>query len=557
MTVEAPIAQRLEELVRVAVEEARRGGAVTDGTDPIVEFERPRRREHGDLATNVALRLASGKGSARDVAEALRTRLPASELVSNVEVAGPGFLNFHLSARWLHDVVRLAADEGSPFGRSAASDGETVNLEYVSSNPTGPVSIVSGRHAAIGDALANLLEATGQRVTREFYANDAGRQMHLFAQSLEARYLEQLGREVEFPQDGYRGEYLRELATELIAVFGDSLAALPDEDRTRRFRSLGLERMLAQIQASLERFGTRFDVWSSETTLRAEAWPEVFRSLREKGFIEEREGAMWFKSSLFGDDKDRVIVRSNGEPTYLASDFTYMADKFRRGFDRLIYLLGADHHGTVPRMLGAAEALGYNRSQVELPLVQIVTINKEGQTLKGSKRAGVIELLDDLVEEVGADAVRYTFLTRSNDAPLEFDLDLVRSQAPENPVYYVQYAHARICSIFRTAAQQGYKVDDSDQVSLDRLDAEGDDALMRKLATYEEVVMRAAQTRGPQRITRYVEELASTFSAFYRDCRVLSDDEELTKARLLLCAATRRVIADSLGLLGVGAPERM
>lgn len=543
--------------MRVAIETARRDEAVSEGTDPTVEFERPRRREHGDLATNVALRLAADQGKARDIAEALRMRLPESELVSAVDVAGPGFLNFHLSARWLHDVVRLAADETSSFGRSSLGDGEAFNVEYVSANPTGPVSIVSGRHAAIGDALANLLEATGRHVTREFYANDAGRQMQLFARSLEARYREQLGHQVDFPADGYRGEYLRELARELVAVFGDSLAGLSQEERTRRFRALGLERMLAQIKASLERFGTYFDVWSSEERLRAEAWPAVLQTLRKKGLLEEREGATWFRSSLFGDDKDRVIIRSNGEPTYLASDITYMADKFGRGFDRLIYLLGADHHGTVQRMLGGAEALGYKRSQVELPLVQTVTIAKEGRAIKGSKRAGVIELLDDLVDEVGADAVRYTFLTRSNDAPLEFDLDLVRKQAPENPVYYVQYAHARICSIFLSAAESGHGIDEPALVELGRLDTDGDDALMRKLATYEEVVYRAAETRGPQRITRYVEELASTFSAFYRDCRVLSDDHELTKARLLLCAATRRVIADSLGLLGVGAPERM
>jgi arginyl-tRNA synthetase len=550
------VTDALAELVSSAMSRAVEDGVIPGEGLPTPSFERPRQREHGDWATNFALTAAKGRGKPRDIAQALVERLPGSEIVDRVEVAGPGFLNFYLSSTWLHDVVRRASDPASRFGRSDEGEGETVNVEYVSSNPTGPVNIVSGRHAAVGDAIANLLEATGHDVTREFYANDSGRQIDLFALSISVRYLQHCGVEAELPEDGYQGEYISDIARAIRDEIGDSLVDVSEQERDEHMRVRGLELMLEATRHSLERFGTHHDVWSRESALheKDEVGTALAR-LRDQGWIEDREGASWFLSSKLGDDKDRVVVRADGKTTYLAADIAYLLDKFGRGFGRLIYLLGPDHHGAVPRLMAAVEALGFERDQVEIAIVQIVNLLSGGVTVRASKRAGAIVSLDDLVSDVGADAARYTFLTRSLDAPLDFDIDLAKQQAPENPVYYVQYAHARICSIVRKA-QQTRSMETVD-ASMDLLTHPSEDRLMRKLASYEEIVPEAARLRTPQRITRYVEELASTFSAFYRDCQVISDDAELTRARLVLCLATRSVVADALGLLGVSAPERM
>jgi arginyl-tRNA synthetase len=549
------ITEHLEELLAAALAAARRDGAVPPG-EAAIELERPKRKEHGDWATNLALKLASGGADPRRIAQALVERLPASELVASVELAGPGFLNFKLAPAWLHDVVRRAAtDEG--FGRSALGAGTRVNVEYVSANPTGPLSVVGGRHAAYGDALANLLEATGHEVTREFYINDAGRQVRLFGESVAARYLQLHGRPAELPEDGYEGDYVIDLARSLAAQHGDRYVDVDPDERVRVFTELAVEAMVAQMRASLERFGTSYDLWFSEHSLhdRGEVAAAVDK-LRAAGVVEERDGALWLLSSRYGDDRDRVIVRANGEPTYLGADCAYLVDKFARGFDHLIYVWGADHHGTVPRLLAAADALGFGRERVEVLLVQIVTLLTEGGALKGSKRKGVIVTLDELIDEVGRDAARYTFLSRSIDAPLEFDIAAVKRQAPDNPVYYVQYAHARICSVLRKAGEQGLEADVTG-APLELLTHPSEDELMRKLAAFEETVPEAAELRAPQRITRYAEELATVFSAFYRDCRVVSEDRALSVARLTLCEAARKTIARALGLLGVSAPERM
>ena len=550
------VTDALAELVSSALSRAVEDGVVPAEGMPSPSFERPRQHEHGDWATNIALAAAKGRGKPRDIAQALVERLPSSEIVERVEVAGPGFLNFYLSSTWLQDVVRRAADPAARFGRSNEGRGAKVNVEYVSSNPTGPVNVVSGRHAAVGDAISNLLEAIGHDVTREFYANDSGRQIELFARSISVRYLQQFGIDAELPEDGYRGEYISDIARTIRDEIGDALVDSSDRERDEHMGARGLELMLEATRRSLERFGTRHDVWFRESTLHEKDEIEAaLERLREQGWIEDREGAAWFLSSKLGDDKDRVVVRADGKTTYLAADIAYLLDKFRRGFSRLIYLWGPDHHGAVPRLMAAVEALGYERDQVEIEIVQIVNLLREGVTVRASKREGAIVTLDELVSDVGADAARYTFLIRSVDAPLDFDIELAKQQAPENPVYYVQYAHARICSIMRKASEAG-SIDTLD-ASLDLLAHSSEDRLMRKLASYEEIVPEAARLRSPQRITRYVEELASTFSAFYRDCQVISDDAELTKARLALCLATRSVIADALGLLGVSAPERM
>jgi arginyl-tRNA synthetase len=548
------VTDRLGELVRSALETADSDGVVRDGAVPI-QFERPRRREHGDWSTNVALVAAGPRTNPRGIAEALMDRLPVSPLIEKVEVAGPGFLNFYLSVEWLHDVVRRAADPGSGFGSSDVGEGASINLEFVSANPTGPLSVVSGRHAAVGDAVGNLLEATGYRVTREFYMNDAGGQAAKFGQSIVARYLEHFGQPAEIPEGGYQGEYIRDLARQLAGERGDALLSAPEEERVQVARDFGLDKMMEQIKASLARFGTTFDVWASEQAMYGRV-QEGIEELQRLGVTEERDGALWFQSSRFGDDKDRVLVRSNGRPTYLASDVAYMRDKIGRGFDRLIYLLGSDHHGTLSRLFALADALGFGRDRAEFPMVQIVSLSRGGERLKASKRAGVLIPLEELVDEVGVDAARYTFLTRSMDAPLEFDIDLVKEQAPENPVFYVQYAHARICSILRRAEEESVTPRVA-EAPLQLLEHPAEQELLRKLASFEEVVPQAADMRAPQRIARFVEELASTFTTFYRDCKVMTEDTDLTQARLALCVATARVLATGLALLGVSAPTRM
>lgn len=544
------VTDHLAELVVSALEK------LPDGPQVTPHFERPKRKEHGDWASNVALAASPRGTNPRELAQAIIENLPPSEMVDKVEIAGPGFLNFRLSDGYFHEVVQRAADPESRFGRVIEGQTMRVNVEYVSSNPTGPVNVVSGRHAAVGDAIANLLEATGHEVTREFYANDAGRQIRLFGTSLGARYLQLHGREAELPDDAYQGEYIKDLAATLAQELGDSLVDAEPEEREKVLARAGIDLMLEQARATLERFGTRFDVWFRESTLHERG--EIIRQLdrlRASGYVYDKDGAVWFRSSEFGDDKDRVLIRADGESTYLASDVPYLEDKFTRGFDHLIYLWGADHHGTVARLLAAAQALGHDREKVEVRITQIVTLMQRGEALKASKRAGVIVPLDELVSDVGADAARYTFLTRSMDSPLEFDVEAVKEQAPENPVYYVQYAHARISAILRKALAEGVTERPDPDLSLLAHNSEQD--VMRKLADYEFTVPEAAVQRAPQKMCTYVEELAAEFSAFYRDCKVVTEDAQLTSARLLLCRATKRVIADALGLLGVSAPERM
>ena len=555
------VTDQLVEIVRAALVGAAERLSLDPSDLPEPAFERPRNREHGDWATNVALVAASGKGNPRPIAQAIADSIPATDLIESVEVAGPGFLNFRLSAAWLHGVVRRAADPASGFGRSAEGRGEKVNVEYVSANPTGPINVVSGRHAAVGDAIAALLEATGHEVTREYYFNDAGRQMLLFGASVAARYLQHFGHDSEVPEDGYHGDNIADVAREIADEVGESLVPLEKGELAQRMLDLSWPRILDSVKESLARFGTTFDVWFSESSLHESGKVETaIQRLRDADLIEERDGALWMLTTRLGDDKDRVVIRSNGEPTYFAADLGYLLDKFGRGFDRLIYLWGADHHGTVARLKAGAEALGFDPNHVEVRLLQIVNLVEKGEgtltTLKGSKRAGRIVGLDDLVERVGVDAARYTFLTRSMDQPLDFDIDRVTEQAPENPVYYVQYAHARICSILRRA-EEGQIAIEPASAALEKLGHPSEDELMRKIASYEEEILEAAKRRAPQRITRYCEELAAAFSGFYRDCRVITDDIDLTSARLALCLATRSVIADALGLLGVTAPETM
>jgi arginyl-tRNA synthetase len=551
------IEDRLLGLIRTALEEAAPALGI-EGDLPEPELVPTKQKEHGDFATNVALALAArAKRSPRDVAEAIRGAFPEAGFVQRVEVAGPGFLNIFVTNDWLHDALRDVVTRGESYGASD-SIGQSVQVEFVSVNPTGPLTIGHARNAAIGDALARLLEHTGWNVDREYYFNDAGGQMDRFGASVVARYLQELGREADVPEDGYHGAYVADIARDILAAEGPGLADLPDEERLVRLREAGVERAMDWIRGTLDRFGIHFDVYRSEHDLsEAGGIDEAIRRLRDAGHIYEEDGAVWFRSTTFGDDKDRVVIRSNGKHTYFAADCAYVIDKFERGFDHLIYVWGADHHGDIARVKGAAQALGYPVDAVEMVIYQWVSFLRDGDPVPMSKRSGNFVTLDQLIDEVGADAARFTLLQYSNDSAMNFDIELVKQQTMENPVYYVQYGHARIASILRKAEAEGVARKPIADVDLAILSHESELDLLRALAEIPGKVAAATEHRAPHRLTHASQDLASRFHRFYTDCRVVSDDEALTQARLWLCTATKQVIANVLGLLGVSAPERM
>jgi arginyl-tRNA synthetase len=548
---------RLVELIRSALDAAAPGLGI-DGDLPEPELLVPKQKDHGDFSTNVALALAARASlQPREVAEAIRVAFPEASFVERVEIAGPGFLNIFLTNDWLYEVLREVVDRGAAYGR-AAPNGRRMQVEFVSSNPTGPLTIGHARNAAIGDALARLLEHAGWAVEREYYFNDAGGQMDRFGASVEARFLQELGRDAELPEDGYRGDYVADIARDILSAEGAGLADLPDADRLVRLRDEGAARILEGIKATLERFGVHFDVYRSERDL-AEAGEidQAIASLRSAGYVYEAEGAIWFRSTEFGDDKDRVVIRSNGVHTYFGADCAYLVDKFSRGFDHVIYVWGADHFGTMARVKGAAEALGYDPETVEILLYQFVAFLRDGEPVKMSTRAGEFVTLDELIDEVGTDAARFTLLQYSNDSAVNFDIELVKQQTMENPVYYVQYGHARIASLLRKAEAQGLPLKPLDDVDLTLLTHEAEIDLLRALADLPGQLMLAAEQRGPYKLTHASQNLAARFHRFYTDCRVVSDDEGLTQARLWLCSGTKQVLANILGILGVSAPESM
>jgi arginyl-tRNA synthetase len=556
-----PVQRELSAVFRAALERAVARGAL--GLDPAAivapQVERPRLAEHGDWATNVALVLAKAAAAPpRTVAQAMVANLEAPDWIEQVEVAGPGFVNVRLAQRWFAELVRRIAREGRDFGRGDLGAGHKLQVEFISANPTGPLHVGNARWAAVGDALANLLALAGYQVEREYYVNDAGSQMDLLGASVEAAYLALLGEDVTPPADGYRGEYIAELAKALDSEQGAALAGMDPAERRRRITEWAAARMLAAIRRTLERFGVRFDVWFSERQLHASgAIQDTVEELRRRGVVADRDGAVWLLTSRFGDDKDRPLIRSNGAPTYFGADAAYFRDKRRRGFERVIYLWGADHHGYVPRMRAIIRALGYGDAAAEFIIGQLVTLVRAGEPVRMSKRAGEYVTFDDLIDEVGVDAARYTFLRSSVDAPMVFDLEAVTRQSLDNPVYYVQYAHARIASVVRQARGQGFQATPLDQADLGLLAHPLEAALLRQLAAFEELVVVAAEQRAPHRLSRYAEDLAAGFHRFYGECRVLSDDQALSSARWWLCLATRQVLANVLGLMGVTAPEQM
>jgi arginyl-tRNA synthetase len=556
-----PVQRDLAELFRDALVRAARSGALNlDPSDvPEPALERPRLAEHGDWATNVALVLAgAAKAPPRAVAEAMVAHLEPPDWVAGVEVAGPGFVNVRLDQRWFAGLVRRVLAEGEAFGAVDLGHGERVNVEFISANPTGPLHVGNARLAPAGDALANLLTVTGHKVEREYYFNDAGTQIELLGASVEAEYLSLLGRPADPPANGYKGAYVADLARDLRGEQGDTLADLDPADRRARITGWAFRRMLDGIKQTLARLGVEFDVWFSERTLHETgAIAETVEELRQRGVVEERDGAVWLRSTRFGDDKDRPLIRSNGAPTYFGADAAYYRDKRRRGFDRLIFLWGADHHGYVPRMRAIVRAFGDPDDTAEFHISQLVSLVRAGQPARMSKRAGDIVTVDDLLDEVGRDAFRYTMLRFALDTPMEFDVEAVTRQTLDNPVYYVQYAHARISSVLRQGRETGLTSLPVEEADLGLLRHPMEAALLRRLAAFEEVVLVAAGQRAPHRLTRYAEDLAAAFHRFYAECRVLSDDHALSSARWWLVNATRQVLANTLGLIGVDAPERM
>ena len=527
---------------------------------PSVTMSRPRLREHGDWSTNLALELAPGAGQPpRSVAEAIVRHLAPDERVASVEVAGPGFINFHLSSAWLQRVLSEVVERAESFGRAEPRSGERVQVEFVSANPTGPLHLGHGRWAAVGDALAAVLDAAGHTVEREFYVNDFGRQMELFGRSLAARYLEWHGVDAAVPEGGYEGSYVTELAAEIASEVGDRWVEAKDEDRVAFFRDEGERRVLRGQREVLERFGVRFDVWFSERDLHSSgAIDAAIARLRERGVVYEREGALWLRSSELGDDKDRVVVRATGEPTYFAPDAAYLIDKFSRGFDRLIYLWGADHHGYVPRMRAMVQALGFDPASVEFHIGQFVNLLRGGVPVRMSKRTGELVTFEELLEEVGVDAARYLFLRQPVETAIDFDIEVATSQTMDNPVYYVQYAHARIASLLRVAGERGVDRGEFADARIELLEHPSELELLRALSEYPEQVTVAAEQRAPHRVARYAEErLAVAFHRFYTDCPVLTAEGDVARARLWLAWGVRRVLANALEILGVSAPEAM
>ncbi|MBU5444497.1 MULTISPECIES: arginine--tRNA ligase [unclassified Paenibacillus] len=553
------------EKINIAVREAISDAVVAAGLAareelPAFVLEVPKEKAHGDLATNAAMQLTRiAKKNPRQIAEAIIAHLDLGKAsIESAEIAGPGFINFRMNKSYLYPVIAEVAAKGADYGRVGLGEGRKVQVEFVSANPTGSLHLGHARGAAVGDALCNLLDFAGYDVTREYYINDAGNQVANLCKSIEVRYKQELGLEADMPEDGYYGEDIKGFAKELIAEKGDALLSLSDEERGVFFRQYGLQKELDKIKRDLGRFGVSFDVWFSETSLYETGQVEAaLEELKAKGQVYEEDGAVWLRTTDYGDDKDRVLVKNDGTYTYLTPDIAYHRDKYSRGFDQMINIWGADHHGYIPRVKAAMEALGNDPDKLTVLIAQMVSLYQNGEKVKMSKRTGKAVTMEDLMDEVGVDAIRYFFTMRSMDSHLDFDMDLAVSTSNENPVFYVQYAHARICSIFRQAEEQGVTPLPAEQADLAGLTTEHEYDLLRKMGELPEEVAVAAQAYAPHRLIRYVYELAALFHSYYKAERVITDDERQTQARLALLGALRTVIANVLRLVGVSAPERM
>lgn len=529
-------------------------GLDTSALPAVVTVERPRNPEHGDYATNVALQVAKKVGVApRDLAGWLVEALVSHAAIAGAEIAGPGFVNLRIAADAQGTIVANILKAGETYGNSDAQGTHTINLEFVSANPTGPIHIGGTRWAAVGDALGRLLARQGAKVTREYYFNDHGAQIDRFVRSLIAS-----AEGKEAPEDGYAGDYIADIAKQVITQRPEALT-LTEPERSEVFREIGVDLMFTHIKESLHEFGTDFDVFTHEDSMHTSGRvQEAIAQLRKTGNIYEKDGASWLRSSNFGDDKDRVVIKSDGNPAYIAGDIAYYLDKRERGFDLCIYMLGADHHGYIARLKAVAAALGYDADSVEVLIGQMVNLVRDGQPVRMSKRAGTVITLDDLVDAIGVDAARYALIRSSVDTSIDIDLELWASASSENPVYYVQYAHARLCALARNAADLGLQ---HSTEHLELLTHEKEGALIRGLGEFGRILQNAAALREPHRVARYLDDIAGDYHRFYDSCRVLPQGDEtpgdLHAARLALCLATRQVIANGLDILGVSAPERM
>lgn len=569
------IRESLESVLYQALKAAVEAGELPLNEIPQPSLERPREEGHGDWACTIAMRLAKAAHmNPRAIAQAIVDHLPENNLVESFEIAGPGFINLTLTNASFQAVVSEARQQGSDFGKSELSEPCKVNLEYVSANPTGPMHVGHGRWAALGDAIARVMRHAGYSVDEEFYINDQGNQMNVFGNSVVVRYQQLLGQDVEMPEACYGGAYIKDIAQAIIDADGDKWLDANEDERLVAFRERGYAMMLDSVKDTLSTFGNNFDTWFSERSLfvvdeNGETKQQrAFDVMNEKGLLFEAEGATFFRSTDYGDDKDRVLVKANGDLTYFMSDVAYHYDKMQRGYDHLIDIWGADHHGYIQRCKAMMAAWGYPDA-LEVVLGQLVNLLRDGEPVRMSKRTGEMVTFQELVDEVGVDATRYLMLSKSADQAIDFDIEVAKKQDSSNPVYYVQYAHARICSILRKAGEaRGMNVESAgieeivaelglDDIDLSPLAHESELALMRKMADFSELVAGAARDRAPFRLTHYAQELAGLFHSFYGNCHVLGEEESVEKARLALVDSTRIVLALSLDLLGVSAPERM
>ena len=557
-----------------------------DAASTPIHLERTRQKSHGDFATNVSLSMAKKAGiNPRELAQLIIDALPANDQITNVDIAGPGFINFFVNEASSLSVIFDILNQGDDYGRNELGQNQLITVEYVSANPTGPLHVGHGRGAAFGDSLSRLLTFSGYQVHREYYFNDAGRQMDILALSVWLRYLEQLGIEINFPENCYQGEYIIDIAASIAVKFGNDFNRVIDEffetgqqadaelhldqlienmraslgnENTRAVLDLVLEFQVKQIQDDLHEFRVDFDEWFSEGSLQTSgAIDKAINKLKTNGHIYEQDGALWFRATTFGDEKDRVVIRKNGRHTYFAADIAYMVNKVDRGFKRLIYIFGADHHGTVARLRAAFEALGYDLEQFTILLVQMASLYQDGARVSMSTRRAEYVTLEELRDDVGVDATRFFYSMRKNEQQMDFDLDLAKSQSNENPVYYVQYAHARVCSIFSQAKEKNIAMHDAQGIDLGLLNHELEKDLAVKLAVFPELIAMAARDLSPHQVTYYLRELAALFHSYYNQVKVLDADESTCQARLALIGVVKQVLNNGLSLIGVSSPEYM
>ncbi|MGA7845251.1 MAG: arginine--tRNA ligase [Dehalococcoidales bacterium] len=549
--------ERLIDLLTESAKKAQKEGKLPAVELPEITIERPQNAEHGDYASNFPLKLArTARANPMTIAQELVALLPEAEEIESAVAAPPGFINFTLRDKWLNRQVDRILQDGESFGNNNIGQGKKVQVEFVSVNPTGPMHIAHGRGAILGSTLSNILGASGYRVEKEYYFNDAGNQMDIFKRSLYARYLQALDVKAEVPENGYMGNYMIDIANEIIAEHGNKFQKLTETEALAQLGDIGIKKVIAKIQKDLKQLRVEFDVWFREQSLYEHGqYNKVMAILRKGGFLAEKEGATWFVSTNLGEDKDNVVVRSNGMPTYFATDIAYHYNKFvERNFDKVIDIWGADHQGHVPRMKAVVAAMGIDPERLQIIIHQMVTLKRGGELVRISKRTGDLITLEEVMNEVGVDACRFLLLARSASSQMDFDMELAKKQSQENPVYYVQYAHARISSIMRLVEEKNINFTGGDT---GLLTAEPELTLIRKLLNFPELIEMATITSEPHHLAYYAQELATTFHAFYKDCRVVTDDEALTKARIKLVMASKIVLAKTLHLMGMTAPERM